>query len=295
VDALLRSLLVCSVCHSDLVPQADGLRCSGCERRFAVRDGSPDLTPVPPPDPLVRERWPLWEELQRNGELMYAADPPSSLSVGAREDAARFAAFAKLNGVVLDVGCGPQPTPSYARGFDGTFVGMDPLAGTAARTIPFVQGIAEFVPFRDGTFDRVLFAASLDHVLSPARALSEARRVLRADGAAAIWLGEVPEAPGLGQDLRAAGRLLRSGELRRLASGVVGQGRARLRARRGEAAFETPDGEVALRVPSGAVDAFHFEHPRVETVTAWLEDAGLHVRDVERPFKGSCFIRATPS
>ena len=271
-----------------------GLCCPACDREFAVRDGYPDLTPVPPPDPLVRERWPLWEELQRNGELLYAADPPSSLSVGAREDAALFADFAELAGTVLDVGCGPQPTPSYAEGFDGTFIGMDPLAGTA-RAIPFVQGIAEFLPFRDKTFDRVLFATSLDHVLSPRRALAEARRVLRTDGAAALWLGDVPEAAGLGQNLRTAGRLLRSGQLRRLASGVVEQGSSRLRARRGEAAFKTPGGEVKLQVPGGAVDAFHLEHPDVETTTAWLEEVGLHVRDVERPLEGSYFLRATPA
>lgn len=291
---LLSDLLVCPVCHSELGQDGDGLRCSRCDRRFAVRDGSPDLTPNPPPDPRVLERWPLWEELQRNGELMYAADPPSSLSVGDRKDAAQFAEFSELTGIVLDIGCGPQPAPSYAEGFDGTFVGIDPLPGTAIRRIPFVQGIAEFLPFRDAIFDRVLFAASLDHVLSTERALAEARRVVRPDGAVTIWLGEVPQPPGVGHHLRAAARKLRSGDLRGLASGISDEARGRLRTIRREASFATPDGDVQLPVPAGAVDAFHVEHPGVETVTAWLEAVGLRVRDVQRPFEGSCFIRATP-
>jgi SAM-dependent methyltransferase len=294
VKDVLRDLLVCPVCHSELGQEGEWLRCSQCDRRFAVRDGSPDLTPNPPPDPLVLERWALWEELQRNGELMYAAHPPSSLSVGDRQDAAQFAKFSELRGVVLDVGCGPQAAPSYAEGFDGTFVGIDPLAGTAARRIPFVQGIAEFLPFRDATFDRVLFAASLDHLLSTERALAEAHRVVRPDGAVSIWLGEVPEPPGVGHHLRAAARKLRSGDLRGLVSGVRDHTRARRQARHGEASFATPDGDVQLSVPAGAVDAFHVEHPAVETVTAWLEAVGLQVRGVERPFEGSCFVRATP-
>jgi SAM-dependent methyltransferase len=225
---------------------------------------------------------------------MYAAHPPSSLSVGDRQDAAQFAEFSELTGIVLDVGCGPQAAPSYSEGFDGTFVGIDPLAGTVARSIPFVQGIAEFLPFRDATFDRVLFAASLDHLLSTERALAEARRVVRPDGAVTIWLGEVPEPPGIGEHLRAAARKLRSGDLRGLVSGIKHQAHARLRAGRGEATFATPDGEVQLPVPAGAVDAFHVEHPGAETVAAWLEAVGLRVRDVQRPFEGSCFIRATP-
>ena len=44
---------------------------------------------------------------------------PSTTSVTEREVTTEFGRFARLRGLVLDVGCGPQPQPSYARGFEG--------------------------------------------------------------------------------------------------------------------------------------------------------------------------------
>jgi SAM-dependent methyltransferase len=297
MDERLEELLVCSVCHSNLTSEQTGLRCAGCDLRFSVRDGVPDLTPVPPPDSRVLERWPLWQELQRNGERMYVADPPSSLSVGVREDVASFAEFSDLQGLVLDVGCGPQARPSYAEGFGGAFFGIDPLRGTSAeRRFSFVQGIGEFLPFRDATFDRVLFGTSLDHALSPELALREARRVVRANGAVVIWLGELAEAPGIAERLRVAAGMLRAGDLRGLFTGlVVNRVRSHGSPSADEAIFETPAGQVQLDVPSGAVDAFHVEHPQAETVLEWLAAAGLEVRDLRRPIPRTCFIRAAPA
>jgi len=296
VDERLQALLVCSVCHSDLSAEQHGLRCPACKRLFAITDGVPDLTPIPPPDPGVLERWPLWQELQRNGERMYVADPPSSLSVGVREDVALFAAFADLQGVVLDIGCGPQSEPSYAEGFGGTFVGIDPLRGAGAkRRFFFAQAIGEFLPFRNATFDRVLFGASLDHALSPQLALREARRVVRTNGAVVIWLGELPEPPGIAEHVRTAAGMLRAGDLRGLFTGLVNQVRSHGSPPASEATFATPEGQVQLEVPSGAVDAFHVEHPRAEAVAEWIAAAGLQVRDLQRPIAGSCFIRATPA
>jgi SAM-dependent methyltransferase/uncharacterized protein YbaR (Trm112 family) len=297
MDERLEELLVCSVCHSTLGPEQGGLRCAVCDLRFPITDGVPDLTPVPPPDSRVLERWPLWEELQRNGERMYIADPPSSLSVGAREDVASFAEFSELQGLVLDVGCGPQSKPSYAEGFGGTFIGIDPLRGTSAeRRFSFVQGIGEFLPFRDATFDRVLFGTSLDHALSPELALREARRVVRANGAVVIWLGELAEAPGISERFRTAAGMLRTGDVRGLFTGlVINRLRPRENPSLGQTIFETPEGQVQLEVPSGAVDAFHVEHPRAETVVEWLAAAGLQVRDLQRPIARTCFIWATPA
>lgn len=296
MDERLQSLLVCSVCHLDLRAEERGLRCSVCKRLFSITDGVPDLTPIPPPEPRVLERWSLWQELQRNGERMYVADPPSSLSVGVRQDVALFTDFCDLQGVVLDIGCGPQAEPSYAEGFGGTFVGIDPLRGTGGeRRFSFVQGIGEFLPFRDATFDRVLFGASLDHTLSPQLALREAQRVVRPDGVVVIWLGELPEPPGMAEHLRTAAGMIRVGDLRGLFTGLVNHPRAHGSPSRREATFVTPEGQVQLDVPRGAVDAFHVEHPRAETVTEWLAAAGLQVRDLQRPIAGSCFIRATPA
>ncbi|MGH2901452.1 MAG: methyltransferase domain-containing protein, partial [Solirubrobacteraceae bacterium] len=189
----LREILACPVCHAAL----DGPACAACGRAYAEAGGVLDLTPVPPPDAEVLGRWQLWEALQANGERAYVTDPPSSLSVGERADARAFAAFARLDGLVLDVGCGPQARPSYADGMSGELVGIDPLTGEQPRRFQFVKGIAEYLPFAGATFDRVLFATSIDHVLSPSLAVADARRVTKPGGEVIVWLGEPAPAPAL--------------------------------------------------------------------------------------------------
>ena len=88
-------------------------------------------------------------------------------------------------------------------GLDGRLVGIDPLRGERSREFEFVQGLAEYLPFRDRTFDRVLFATSIDHVLVPELALAEAYRVTRLRGWVCVWLGEVPT-PSRGERMKRA-------------------------------------------------------------------------------------------
>jgi SAM-dependent methyltransferase len=250
----LAEILACPVCHAS--PTGD--RCTACGRSYP--DG--DYTPVPPPDRDVRSKWGVWEQLQANGAEVYDGDPANHLSVGPRQDARAFAEFAQLTGRVLDVGCGPQPVPSYAGG--DQFVGIDPLRG-GPREFAFVQGIAEYLPFRDGIFDRVLFATSLDHMLSPQRALAEARRVLAPDGLVCLWHGEPPPAPR---------RSWRERISRRRRGGPTVLGYA---------------------TPGGAVDPFHVSHPRLATVLRWVADAGLTVQREQRDEIGNCLVAASRS
>ncbi len=283
---MLRELLVCPVCHGAL----DGLLCSDCDRSYRSAGGVLDLTPIPPPDGEVRDRWGLWEALQANGEQAYDIDPPSSLSVGDRDDVRAFARFAQLDGRVLDVGCGPQSLPSYAAGMTGELVGIDPLVGEQPRGFTFVKGIAEYLPFADATFDRVLFATSLDHVLSPALALAEARRVTARGGAVIVWFGEQAAPPSLRARAREGARMLRRGELAEVARAA----RAALRPRPAQnvVTVQTPAATMTFQVPEGAVDAFHFAHPDAPAIMHWLDAAGLTVEAVDRPMPDHCFIRA---
>ena len=184
------------MCHAaPLRPTGEGLTCDGCRRSFGSDRGVVDFTPRPLPDGEVDARRPLWEEVERNGFVGYEADPEHNLSVTDREVTVAFGRFARLQGLVLDVGCGPQPQPSYARGVEGTLVGIDPLRGADRREFEFVQGLGEYLPFRAGVFDSVLFATTLDHMLSPWRALLEARRVTRPDGEIAVWCGDEETKP----------------------------------------------------------------------------------------------------
>ncbi len=283
---VLSEILACPVCHGAL----DGTACTACERAFGQDGGVLDLTPVPPPDDEVLARWKLWEALQVNGERAYVTDPPSNLSVGERADARAFAAFAQLDGRVLDVGCGPQVLPCYAEGMAGELVGIDPLRGEQPRGFAFVKGIAEYLPFADETFDRVLFATSIDHVLSPSLAVADACRVTKAGGEVIVWFGELAPPPSLGERLANAGRMLRRGEVAALAEAA----RATLRRPESEhvVTVRTPGATMTFDVPEGAIDAFHFAHPDAAMVSGWLRDAGLTIVDTERPLPGHCFIRA---
>jgi SAM-dependent methyltransferase len=244
----LSEILACPVCHA---PLAD-TRCIACGRSYP--DGG--YAPVPPPDRDVQSKWGVWEQLQANGAEIYDGDPAARLSVD-DQDSRTFATFAQLTGRVLDVGCDPHALPSY--GGSDEFVGIDPLRG-GRHAFALVQGIAEYLPFRDGVFDRVLFAASLDHMLSPQRALAEVRRVLKRDGRVCVWHGEPPPPRHLPWRERISGRI------------------------RGGPTM------LGYQTPRGAVDPFHFSHPRFATVLQWLADAGLTVDREQRDEVGNCLV-----
>jgi SAM-dependent methyltransferase len=194
----LSGLVACPVCRGELsLPDsAEQTSCRGCGARYEHLAFAWDLTP--PREHLTVAAWKTWEQLQANGVVAYEADPENNLGVGDRADYRQFSRFASLQGFVLDVGCGPQPWPShFSEHADRCrFVGIDPLVGTEAAGYTRVRGLAEHLPFRDGVFDHVVFATTLDHFVDPSLALDEARRVARPSGSVEVWLGHKrPNAP----------------------------------------------------------------------------------------------------
>lgn len=96
---------------------------------------------------------------------------------------------ANVSGSLLDIGC---DTPSVSRRmFPATidYVGLEPSLNSADQFC--ICGMAEFLPFRDGSFDNVALLTSLDHVLDAHGAMEEAARVLRPRGrillASLVW------------------------------------------------------------------------------------------------------------
>lgn len=88
----------------------------------------------------------------------------------------------------LDIGCGIVPLPHYMKIADSVeFIGIDPYMGDKEREFEFIHGIAENLPFKDDSFDGVLFATSLDHIELPANATNEAYRVLKNNGKVFLW------------------------------------------------------------------------------------------------------------
>jgi SAM-dependent methyltransferase len=288
----LAARLVCAACQGELRGSAAGVAtsvtCDRCRRCYAVVDGIYDMTPSPLPDPDLGERWSAWQAVQDNGRRAYDLAPELNLSVGEREDARAFGAFCAPAGAVLDVGCGPQPRPSYLRDC-ADVVGIDPLPGAGRREFAFVRGLGEYLPFRDATFDHVLYATSLDHLIDPARGLAAAVRCLAPDGRIGLWL-----------DAPAAGGTPGGGAAWRRHVGVARRGVAMLSRHRWGAALGIRRtvsfvGAVArMRVPDGAVDSFHLDHFAEGMVAGWLADLGLRVaRRQSLPGGGGVFLQAT--
>ncbi len=140
--------------------------------------------------PHLFERWAA-ANLEINIEE-YRDNPRSSCSTGFNEVALLFGGFIApyLRGRVLDIGCGPYSVPSYLEGYPHSLIsGIDPLAPFEPHPFEFIQGFAEFLPWQDSTFDVVIAATSLDHILSLDLARSEITRVLNPGGVFLVWEG----------------------------------------------------------------------------------------------------------
>lgn len=195
------------------------------------------------PEVKKEKGWPVWEQLQANGESSYDNDPANNLGITERKDFLDFSEFCQFRGLVLDIGCGPQAWPThmkYGKSNGATFLGIDPLIGEQPRRYNFIHGLGEYLPFRDDLFDQALFVTSLDHFLLPVEGLKEARRVIKADGEICVWIGEkAKDAP-----------------------------RPKV----------SPQWYRDLETPEGADDPFHFKRFDVRQFEAFASEADLKVK-----------------
>ncbi|MGB2693805.1 MAG: class I SAM-dependent methyltransferase [Dehalococcoidia bacterium] len=99
-------------------------------------------------------------------------------------------------GRTLDVACGAGQLAARVRDHGGEGWGLDPspeMLGISRWLVPadhvvLVRGLAEQLPFRDGSFDRVICQGSLDHFVDPSAFISEAARIVRPEGRVVIAL-----------------------------------------------------------------------------------------------------------
>ncbi|NIX76820.1 class I SAM-dependent methyltransferase [Microvirga terricola] len=139
--------------------------------------------------------YPIWKTLFDNAVPLYQDDPDANLSTVNHPTATRFRDWVNLYayGRLLDIGCGPVAVPHYLDGYDLSLVaGLDPLDGREPHPFQFYRGCAEYLPWPDGSFETVVIATSLDHVISLRKTLSEIRRVLSPSGVLILWLGFIP-------------------------------------------------------------------------------------------------------
>jgi ubiquinone/menaquinone biosynthesis C-methylase UbiE len=99
--------------------------------------------------------------------------------------------------LVLDVACGPGYVSAAVKQLGAVPLGIDfsdKMVAMAKRMFPeirFTQGDAHNLPFKDGSFDRVLMNFGLLHVSRPEKVCAEACRVLENGGkfGFTVWAG----------------------------------------------------------------------------------------------------------
>ncbi len=187
----MNAIIACPRCKCPIfLLEGQDASCHQCQENYRWLSGTWDI--IPSSYRSSSNLWPAWQQLQANGLVSYKQDPDHNLAVGEREDCLQFSRFCGFDGLVLDVGCGPQPLPAYFRFRSARtrFVGIDPLIQGPSANYFQVRALSEFLPFRNQTFDHVIFATSLDHIIDPAQALIEARRVCQLSAEIDIWNGE---------------------------------------------------------------------------------------------------------
>lgn len=230
----------CPETGEPLLQTNSGLKSSATEY---IKDPVSDFYDMTPTnrDFYPVETWDVWNQLQDNGMVSYEAEPMNNLAVGPRQDVQDFCQFCELDGLILDVGCGPQKHPATldALSDSSTLIGLDPLVGQQPRDFAYVKGIGERLPFRNKLFDRVMFVTSLDHFISPKLAIIEAKRVVSTNGYICIWIGEkTKDAP---------------------------------RPKVSKSWYEN------LRVPEGAEDPFHYKRLTSTELVGCFSETGLDI------------------
>lgn len=103
----------------------------------------------------------------------------------------------RLEGRLLDIGCGQQPYRSLLTRVTN-YVGLDLPKGQAPGVTVDVYGSAMTLPFADNSFDSLISSEVLEHLPEPGQALTEAARVSRPGAWLLLtvpWLWPVHAAP----------------------------------------------------------------------------------------------------
>jgi SAM-dependent methyltransferase len=235
---------VCPVTKGPLIQKNDELVSPGTGSSYDNKAGFWNFIPKKL-DVLNNEIWKVWQQLQDNGVVAYENNPVANLGIGPRKDFISFGEFCNYKGLILDIGVGPQELPTHFEYVKSQhpyqFIGLDPLVGQQPRKFAFVQGLGEYLPFREKLFDQVLYATSLDHFINPVETLLEAKRVLKNGGEICIWIGE--------------------------------------KDKNTPKPNESPDWYQKLEIPEGAQDPFHFKRFTTDEFRKYVTEAGLKISE----------------
>lgn len=132
----------------------------------------------------------LHDRLLENEIKSAALLPDGTISLPNREDVRAFREFVlpALRGNILDIGCGPLPTPGYITILPNcTYHGIDPTDSLPSDSITKHKGYCESLPFDDRSFDVIILATSIDHFIDIILSFYHITRVLKPDGSILVW------------------------------------------------------------------------------------------------------------
>ncbi|WP_459982475.1 class I SAM-dependent methyltransferase [Nocardioides sp. AN3] len=147
-----------------------------------------------------------WRATKYDGiATLSASRDPQALAPSSRLSAQLVADFyarvlpVYARGRLLDLGCGAQPLYGAYRNRVSYAVAADwPSSLHATSNIDAFCDLTQPLPFRDGSFDTVLFSDVLEHLPDPALALREIARILAPSGVLLMntpfmyWIHEAP-------------------------------------------------------------------------------------------------------
>lgn len=171
-------LFACPVCKTKLINERKNLTCSFCNQIFPIIDGIVDtFLPLEGlKGPLIEfsERYERWGEFVARTE---SEIPRRKATIGLVE-----------GGLLLEIGCAEGFMTAELTKKSSQVVASDiglSYLKRAKANVPdahFSRLDIHNIPFEENTFDYVICAEVLEHVLSPYRALNEINRVLKKDG-----------------------------------------------------------------------------------------------------------------
>jgi len=215
------------------------IACFGCCCKYPVNEGIPDMLPRKLRLQRNKEKnsWQNWRKrLGLFKERMKGwTEEDSRRSIPVYEEL--FHRFCPIKGLTLEIGCGNGIVRHFLNK-DVEYWGIDPdrnwilhpyhsftedIFPCLKEPFPFIQGVGEYLPFKDNSFDNIIITATLDHVNSPSQVFEESYRILKDGGQILLSVGagkhQVIKEPASSYLKKGVSRLLR-GELAGLTKSI---------------------------------------------------------------------------
>lgn len=140
----------------------------------------------------------VWKKLFDKGAASYRDEIEASCSTWDNRFARAFRDYVTIfaDGHLLDIGCGTLKRPVYLEGYPSTLLhGLEPRNFDRPCDLEISGGVNEFLPWKNESFQTVVNATSLDHVIDLERSIAETARVLVEGGRFVLWYAHIDGSP----------------------------------------------------------------------------------------------------